>query len=525
MKINSLKSSRFLGIAGTFAVTFGSAAQAIQTDADGFNAGTGNTVPTAAASAAFGASNYANYLSLAVGDGNAAANNGFASGYLNYVEYNTSNCAGIGVLNFVENSDGTIALGDSNYFNYQTGSVALGGNNQALFTSSNLGLFNILIGKNNVLTKTSSGTSLVEGTVLIGVDNTSVSTMAWALGKGNIAQTDTVTLGTYATEVSNASLIVGNGTSTSARSNGLVVMRNGTVNVPGSTLNVGGSPAITGSSFNTALASATPPLSSSAWKDAFVPRGAVTSGGLLAVGSGAYATQSGSVAIGNYAYAYGWASLALGSDSSVSPAGTNGTALGGGVVTDEYATALGYGIANGYLSLAAQGASASGDMSIALGGFDSTSSDVNQAIAANSTAVGGVRNLASGYSSFASGFWNNANSAYSVALGSMNRATAGSLTSWVETDSLFELGNGFGSTSPSPSPSALSNAITTLKNGRTTLTNKAWLVNTGHPLDDPGTTSDGDSGGEALVVDGHTRLRGKVIIEEPQGDISMGIYE
>jgi hypothetical protein len=30
---------------------------------------------------------------------------------------------------------------------------------------------------------------------------------------------------------------------------------------------------------------------------------------------------------------------------------------------------------------------------------------------------------------------------------------------------------------------------------------------------------------EALVVEGHARLKGKVIIEQPQGDISMGIYE
>jgi hypothetical protein len=33
------------------------------------------------------------------------------------------------------------------------------------------------------------------------------------------------------------------------------------------------------------------------------------------------------------------------------------------------------------------------------------------------------------------------------------------------------------------------------------------------------------SEGRALVVEGHTVLRGKVIIEVPQGDISMGIYE
>jgi hypothetical protein len=67
-----------------------------------------------------------------------------------------------------------------------------------------------------------------------------------------------------------------------------------------------------------------------------------------------------------------------------------------------------------------------------------------------------------------------------------------------------------------------SNAISTLKNGQTTLTNKAWLANAETPMADPDSLT--DSGGEALVVEGHTRLRGKVIIEQAQGDISMGIY-
>jgi hypothetical protein len=83
----------------------------------------------------------------------------------------------------------------------------------------------------------------------------------------------------------------------------------------------------------------------------------------------------------------------------------------------------------------------------------------------------------------------------------------------VDTDPLFLIGNG-------SSASLTSNAIETLKNGRTTLKNKEW--SSGSPLAEPATPT--SSNGYALVVDGHTRLRGKVIIEEPQGDISMGIY-
>jgi hypothetical protein len=90
-----------------------------------------------------------------------------------------------------------------------------------------------------------------------------------------------------------------------------------------------------------------------------------------------------------------------------------------------------------------------------------------------------------------------------------------SASAWVESDPLLLVGNG-------SSTALTSNAITTLKNGQTTLTNKEWKANPSAPLADPAATT--DSGGEALVVDGHTRLRGKVIIEQAQGDISMGIY-
>lgn len=76
-----------------------------------------------------------------------------------------------------------------------------------------------------------------------------------------------------------------------------------------------------------------------------------------------------------------------------------------------------------------------------------------------------------------------------------------------------------------------SNAITTLKNGQTTLTNKAWNADNSVPAGNE------NSHGQALVVEGHSLLKGnttiqgntvingRVTITVPQGDISMGIYQ
>lgn len=78
-----------------------------------------------------------------------------------------------------------------------------------------------------------------------------------------------------------------------------------------------------------------------------------------------------------------------------------------------------------------------------------------------------------------------------------------------------------------------SNALEIHSSGATTLKNRAW--SSGSPLAVPtnswaGTflpslSKDLYKDGNALVVDGHTVLNGKVIISVPQGDISMGIYQ
>lgn len=84
----------------------------------------------------------------------------------------------------------------------------------------------------------------------------------------------------------------------------------------------------------------------------------------------------------------------------------------------------------------------------------------------------------------------------------------------------FVIGNGSGDLD-----TQRSNALVVERSGRSTLTNKTWKANS-NAIPTPA-----NSYAQALVVEGHTvlngdtRLEGKVIISVPQGDISMGIYQ
>ncbi|MES2660582.1 MAG: hypothetical protein V4689_18295 [Verrucomicrobiota bacterium] len=218
--------------------------------------------------------------------------------------------------------------------------------------------------------------------------------------------------------------------------------------------------------------------------------------------------------------AYGYYSTASGGSGAY---GDRSTAFGGGVAEGENSTALGlYSWADGVSS-------------IAMGGYDPESTwTANQALSTGAVALGGRANTAIGDYSYAMGAWTTSSgsnsfalgtrvtsdSAYSVAVGSLNLSSMNPpapfpATGWDEESMLFELGNG----NPDASdPIGASNAITTLKNGQTTLTNKAWKAD---PAVAPAAEN---SQGEALVVEGHTRLKGKVVIEQEQGDISMGNY-
>ncbi len=157
---------------------------------------------------------------------------------------------------------------------------------------------------------------------------------------------------------------------------------------------------------------------------------------------------------------------------------------------------------------------ASGGRALAIGGNSSASGDDSIAIGNGTSSLGDY--------STAQGAYTITESAYETATGRYNLHPTPTIdtSTWSGLDGLFRVGNG-------DSYTVRSDAVSVLKNGQTTLTNKAWKAATdldpSTVLADPGTRND-DSDGEALVVAGHTRLKGKVIIEQPQGDISMGIY-
>lgn len=286
--------------------------------------------------------------------------------------------------------------------------------------------------------------------------------------------------------------------------------------------------------------------------------GAIKGGGALAqngsvisLGNMANASANGSVAVGAYSVASGvnstafYSSLAFGNGSLAGSYGeaygVASTAFSGGIADGDESVALGsysytmgagafaavYGSAFGDSSVAICGANANANSSIAIG-MGSTAnansslalmSGLSESSAVYSVAMSG--GLTKGYYSFATGVGSEATSFRSTSLGSFTHNQANESTSvWNENESILTVGNG-------NDVNNRSNAITTLKNGQTTLTNKAWKANVAASpsqtlVDPPATT---DSGGNALVVEGHTILKGKVVIEQAQGDISMGIYQ
>lgn len=270
-----------------------------------------------------------------------------------------------------------------------------------------------------------------------------------------------------------------------------VVISNGTLTVAGSpaltqassTSYLSGQGFLQSSGLVAALSGITPPTTTS-WTNTYVPRGNVSNGGLIALGTSTTASQLDSVAIGYGNSATGSYSWATG----------NGTTASG---THSFTSGIGSTASGGYARAT---------------GYSST------ATAPYAVAHGNLAN-ATGFYSFAHGYYAAARTADEVVFGRYNKETA--FTSsfvWNGLDGLFRIGNGTGTTTRS-------DALTVLKCGETTLTNREWKAAvTADPtkfLDDPASTT--DSGGNALVVDGHTRLRGKVLIQ-PQGDLSMGSF-
>jgi len=247
----------------------------------------------------------------------------------------------------------------------------------------------------------------------------------------------------------------------------------------------------------------------------------LTNSAELAIGNYATASQPGAMAIGLYSQATMHCALALGDYSYAG--GSNAIAIQGSYAIGQSSFAANWGCAGGDYSIAMAVGHAGSFASVAIGGLDENTWQSNCATGVGSVALGGRSNLASGTYAYALGSKLKSSSAYCFAVGSQNLSASNSITpigeiGWIENSALLEVGNG----NPAATSFETSNAITTLKNGQTTLTNKAWKANTTAPLADPDPAT--DSGGNALVVEGHTVLKGKVVIEQPQGDITMGIY-
>ena len=300
--------------------------------ADAINCGWDNHFPDGSNAIIFGDQNTVSSRGLIIGWNNTATNSGFALGLSN-VAANYSIAAGnsnyqssdsiysltIGHSNVIEGaSQFSVALGYNNTVQSQDNAFVAGGGNKILFPSTKDGFGNILLGEYNALDLTPASTpTYARSTVLIGYDNSSSDAYAYAIGKGNIGQSETVTLGTYAATVLNASLIVGKGTSATSRSNGLVVLKNGTVQIPSGVLQLGSETALTSSSLAT-------PLSNYLTQNSYV-KNTTQNSGALALGGGASAASN-STAIGVNATANGTSSLAIG--AGVTANGYGETAVG-----------------------------------------------------------------------------------------------------------------------------------------------------------------------------------------------------
>ncbi|KAB2638695.1 MAG: hypothetical protein DVB25_07210 [Verrucomicrobia bacterium] len=377
-------------------------------------------------------------------------------------------------------------------YNLATGPFALYANTTG---SSNIALgyyalYSNASGSNNIALGNNAAYYQANGSTVLTKSQSSIYIGAYVKGKDN-NDSNSIVIGSNAVGEGANTTVIGNSTTTKTHLYGELVAN---------TASIGGYPVLTAKSgiYSTLTNSAT-----------------------LALGNYSSATQQGAIAIGQSSQATMYSALALGDYSYAG--NIYATAIQGSCASGLESFAANHGYAMGAYSLAMTYGEAYGLASLAIGGLDKYTGQSNCALGIGSVALGGRMNQASGDYAYALGNRVTASSAYCFAVGSQNLSASNSITAigttgWLEDSALLEVGNG----NPNATAFETSNAITTLKNGQTTLTNKAWKANITAPLADPDPIT--DSGGNALVVEGHTVLKGKVVIEHAQGDIAMGIY-
>ncbi len=239
--------------------------------------------------------------------------------------------------------------------------------------------------------------------------------------------------------------IIGNGTSSNARKNAMIVRNDGRLglgtNTPAARLHIADSSVVFSAVGDTSITtfSNKPPIEGEGRRMMWYPeRGAFRAGGVAGIDSLNWNQDS----IGAYSVAMGWNTLAKGRGSvaigsNTNARGTLSTAMGSGTTaSNQNSTAMGVGTtANGFSSTAfGNSTSASGGTSTAMG-FDS------KAIGTVSTAMGDLT-TASGDRSTAMGQGTNANGFASLAIGRFNDSIIAAQTSMQATTPLFMVGNG-----------------------------------------------------------------------------------
>lgn len=214
-----------------------------------------------------------------------------------------------------------------------------------------------------------------------------------------------------------------------------------------------------------------------------------------------------SVAFGN-SIASGYTSFAVvGSEAH----GSDSLAMSGGIALFDNSTAIDRGLAGGYFTVAIAGGMALNDECVAI--------QFGTALALYSTAMNG--GCTYGIGSFALGEGTTADSYASIAIGWYNIPNLSQeMGQWKESDSLFVVGNGHRGNESNNWEPIYRNALTMLKNGKTTLTQLKY----DHQAPLGGDFDDSNQDDRTVLeVEGHASFKGKVRMPR-QGDIGMGEF-
>ncbi|MFC5050074.1 hypothetical protein ACFPK9_05580 [Rubritalea spongiae] len=239
----------------------------------------------------------------------------------------------------------------------------------------------------------------------------------------------------------------------------------------------------------------------------------------MAVGWYAQADDFNAIAIGNAARA-GYYAVAIGDVTYAT--GISSFAAGSGRASGMTSAAIGYQAhsSGGYSTAIGYQAHSSGGYSTAIGIWSQSTGEA-------SLAFGGGH--ASGDSSIA--FKGSATGLSSISLARNSVAYGADITVMGKFNDVGSAGFNDDPYLPHPDGHLVvvgngtdnytrSNAIVTKHSGETSLINKHW--ESANPLADA--TDDPYGDGKALVVEGHALLKGKVVLAEAQGDISMGEF-